>query len=91
MTKIRPLANRVLVEVQPIQEKTASGIIIPDTARQSVRTGTVIAVGPGTPDAPVSVEAGNTVLLGNNIGTTINVEGKDYLLVFETELYAILN
>ncbi len=91
MTKIRPLANRVLVDVQPVKEKTASGIIIPDTARQSVRTGTVIAVGPGTKDEPVSVEAGNTVLLGNNIGTTINVEGKDYLLVFESELYAILN
>lgn len=91
MTKIRPLANRVLIEVQPVKEKTASGIIIPDTARQSIREGKVVAAGPGTKDEAVSVKPGDTVLLGNNVGTTISDGGKDYLLVFESEIYAILN
>jgi chaperonin GroES len=90
MTKVKPLANRVLVEVQAVKQKTASGIIIPDTARQSAREGTVIAAGPGTIESPITVQPGDKVLLGPNVGTTINVEGKDYLLVFETELYAIL-
>jgi chaperonin GroES len=88
--KITPLADRVLVEPAPAEEKTASGIIIPDTAKEKPQKGVVIAVGPGKKDEPTTVKVGNTVLYGKYSGTEISVEGKDYLIMRESDIYAIV-
>ena len=71
---IRPLADRVLVEAAPAEERTASGIIIPDTAKEKPQRGTVIAVGNGKKDEPVTVKVGDQVLYGKYAGTEITVE-----------------
>jgi chaperonin GroES len=88
--KITPLADRVLVEPAPAEEKTASGIIIPDTAKEKPQKGVVIAVGPGKKDEPTTVKVGDTVLYGKYSGTEISVEGKDYLIMRESDIYAIV-
>ena len=87
---IKPLADRVLVEPAPAEEKTASGIIIPDTAKEKPQRGTVVAVGPGKKDEPTTVKAGDTVLYGKYAGTEINVEGTDYLIMRESDILAIV-
>ena len=69
---IKPLADRVLVESAPAEEKTASGIIIPDTAKEKPLQGTVIAVGPGKADEPMTLKEGDTVLYGQYSGTKLN-------------------
>lgn len=88
--KITPLADRVLVEPAPAEEKTASGIIIPDTAKEKPQRGVVIAVGPGKKDEPTTVKVGNNVLYGKYSGTEISVDGKDYLIMRESDIYAIV-
>ena len=87
---IRPLADRVLVEAAPAEERTASGIIIPDTAKEKPQRGTVIAVGNGKKDEPVTVKVGDQVLYGKYAGTEITVEGKEYLIMRESDIFAIL-
>lgn len=87
---IRPLADRVVVEPAAAEEKTASGIIIPDTAKEKPQRGTVVAVGPGKPDEPTTVKVGETVLYGKYAGTDINIEGKDYLIMRESDLLAVV-
>jgi chaperonin GroES len=87
---IKPLADRVLVEPAPAEEKTASGIIIPDTAKEKPQKGSIIAVGPGKKDEPTSVKVGDTVLYGKYSGTEITVDGKEYLIMRESDIYAIL-
>lgn len=87
---IKPLADRVLVEPAAAEEKTASGIIIPDTAKEKPQKGTIVAVGSGKKDEPLTVKAGDTVLYGKYSGTEINFEGKQYLIIKESEIYAIL-
>jgi len=87
---IRPLADRVLVEAAPAEERTASGIIIPDTAKEKPQRGTVIAVGNGKKDEPVTVKVGDQVLYGKYAGTEIMVEGKEYLIMRESDIFAIL-
>ena len=87
---IKPLADRVLVEPAPAEEKTASGIIIPDTAKEKPQRGTVVAVGPGKKDEPTSVSIGDTVLYGKYSGTEINIEGTDYLMMRESDILAIV-
>jgi chaperonin GroES len=87
---IRPLADRVLVEPAAAEEKTASGLIIPDTAKEKPQRGTVIAVGGGKKDEPLTVKEGDTVLYGKYAGTEITVEGKDYLIMRESDIFAIL-
>ena len=89
--KIKPLADRVLVEPAPAEEKTAGGIIIPDTAKEKPQRGTVVAVGKGKPDEPMTVKAGDSVLYGKYSGTEISVEGHDYLIMKESDIFAILN
>lgn len=76
---IKPLADRVLIEPAAAETTTASGIIIPDTAKEKPQRGTVVAVGPGTKDEPVTVKVGDTVLYGKYAGTELKLEGKDYL------------
>jgi len=87
---VKPLADRVLVEPLAAEQKTAGGIIIPDTAKEKPRKGTVIAVGEGKKDEPMTVKVGDTVLYGKYAGTEINVEGKDYLIMRESDIFAII-
>lgn len=87
---LKPLADRVLVEPAVAETKTAGGIIIPDTAKEKPMKGKVIAVGSGKPDEPMTVKAGDTVLYGKYAGTEIQVDGKDYLIMRESDIYAII-
>jgi len=88
--RIKPLADRVLVEAAQAEQKTAGGIIIPDTAKEKPQKGTVIAVGGGKKDEPMTVKAGDNVLYGKYAGTEINYEGKDYLIMKESDILAII-
>ena len=87
---IKPLADRVVVESAAAEEKTAGGIIIPDTAKEKPQRGTIIAVGNGKKDEPMTVKVGDKVLYGKYAGTEINVDGKDYLIMKESDIYAIV-
>lgn len=88
--KIKPLADRVVIQPDAAETKTAGGIIIPDTAKEKPQQGKVVAVGPGKPDEPTSVKVGETVLYGKYAGTEISVEGGDYLIMRESDLIAIV-
>ena len=88
--KIKPLADRVLVEPLEAETKTASGIIIPDTATEKPQKGNVVAVGAGTKENPISVKVGETVLYGKYSGTELKYEGKDYLIMKESDILAIV-
>ncbi len=87
---ITPLADRVLVEAAPAEEKTASGIIIPDTAKEKPQKGTVVAAGAGKKDEPMTVKEGDTVLYGKYSGTEITIDGNDYLIMRESDILAIV-
>ena len=87
---IQPLADRVLVEAAAAEEKTAGGIIIPDTAKEKPQKGKVVAVGNGKPDEPMTVKVGDAVLYGKYSGTDISVDGKDYLIMRESDIFAII-
>jgi chaperonin GroES len=87
---VKPLADRVIVEAAAAEEKTASGIIIPDTAKEKPQKGKVIAVGNGKKDEPLTVKVGDTVLYGKYAGTEINVEGKEFLIMRESDIFAIV-
>jgi len=87
---IKPLADRVLVEPQAAETKTASGIIIPDSAKEKPQQGKVVAVGNGTKDKPMTVKVGDTVLYGKYAGTELKLEGNDYLIMKESDIFAIL-
>ncbi len=87
---ITPLHDRVIVKAAPAEEKTAGGIIIPDTAKEKPQRGVVMAAGPGKKDEPMSVKAGNTVLYGKYAGTEIQIEGVEYLIMRESEILAIV-
>lgn len=89
--KVQPLADRVLVEAAPAEEKTAFGIIIPDTAKEKPQRGTVVAVGAGKKDEPLTVKVGDTVLYGKYSGTELTVEGGEYLIMRESDIYAIIS
>ena len=88
--KIKPLADRVVVEAAKAEEKTASGIYIPDTAKEKPQKGKVVAVGKGKPDEPMTVKVGDTVLYGKYSGTEINVDGTDVLIMRESDIFAIV-
>jgi chaperonin GroES len=88
--KFKPLADRVLVEPAPAEQKTASGIIIPDTAKEKPMRGTVVAAGNGKKDEPMTVKVGDTVLYGKYAGTELAVDGKDYLIMRESDIFCIL-
>jgi chaperonin GroES len=87
---IKPLADRVLVQPMAAETKTASGIIIPDTAKEKPQKGKVVAVGPGTSENAVTVKVGNTVLYGKFSGTELKLEGTDYLMMRESDILAII-
>jgi len=88
--KIKPLADRVLIEPMQAEEKTASGIIIPDTAKEKPQKGTVVAVGPGTTDEKMEVKKGDLALYGKYSGTEISVDGTDYLIMKQSDILAIV-
>ncbi len=85
----KPLADRVLVEPAPAEVKTASGIIIPDTAKEKPLKGTIVAAGTGKKDEPMTVKVGDEVLFGQYSGTEIKVDGKTYLIMRESDIYGI--
>jgi chaperonin GroES len=88
--KVRPLHDRVIVEPAPAEEKTQSGIIIPDTAKEKPQRGTIVAVGTGKKDEPMTVKAGDQVLYGKYAGTEIQIDGKDYLIMRESDIFAVI-
>jgi chaperonin GroES len=88
--KIKPLADRVLIEPAEAEQKTASGIIIPDTAKEKPQRGKVVAVGKGTKDHEMTVKVGDNVLYGKYSGTEINIDGTDYMIMKESDIYAII-
>lgn len=87
---VQPLADRVLVEPAAAEEKTAGGIIIPDTAKEKPMRGKVVAAGNGKKDEPMTVKVGDTVLYGKYAGTELSVDGKDYLIMRESDIFCIL-
>ncbi|WP_412983878.1 co-chaperone GroES [Pontimicrobium sp. IMCC45349] len=87
---IKPLADRVLIEPMQAETKTASGIIIPDNAKEKPQKGKVVAIGTGTKDEPLTVKNGDTVLYGKYAGTELKLEGKDYLIMRESDILAIV-
>lgn len=88
--KIQPLADRVLVEPMEAETTTASGIIIPDNAKEKPQKGKVIAIGNGKKDEPITVKVGDTVLYGKYSGTDLKLDGKDYLMMRESDILAII-
>ena len=87
---IKPLADRVLIGPKEAETKTASGIYIPDTAKEKPQQGTVLAAGPGKKDEPMEVKVGDQVLYGKYAGTEVTVEDKKYLIVKQSDILAIL-
>jgi|TARA_B100000401_G_C52684561_1_gene661416 chaperonin GroES len=87
---IKPLADRVLLEPMEAETKTASGIIIPDNAKEKPQKALVVAVGNGTKENPITVKVGDTVLYGKYSGTELKFEGKDYLIMSEKDILAIV-
>ena len=87
---ITPLADRVLVEPAAAEATTSSGIIIPDTAQEKPQKGTIVAIGSGKKDEPMTVKVGDTVLYGKYSGTELKLEGKDYLIMREVDILAII-
>jgi chaperonin GroES len=88
--KFTPLHDRVIVKPAQGEDKTAGGIIIPDTAKEKPQRGTVIAAGPGKKDEPVTVKSGDTVLYGKYAGTEIQVNGDNLLIMRESDIFAVL-
>ena len=87
---IRPLADRVVIEPKAAETQTASGLFIPDTAKEKPQQGTVVAAGPGKKDEPMEVKVGDVVIYGKYAGTEVAVDGKDYLIMKQSDILAIL-
>ena len=87
---IKPLADRVLVKPAPAEEKTVSGIIIPDTAKEKPLKGEVLATGNGTKDEEMVLKVGDTVLYGKYAGTEVELEGEKYLMMRQSDVLAVV-
>lgn len=87
---IKPLEDRVLVKPASVEEKTAGGIIIPDTAKEKPLQGTVLAVGDGTKDEEMVLKVNDTVLYGKYTGTEVELEGEKYLIMRQSDVLAVL-
>ena len=90
MSKIQPLADRVLVQPAAAEEKTIGGIIIPDSAKEKPLRGTVLAVGNGTKDEPMILKEGDQVLYGKYAGTELEFEGEKYLIIKQQDVLAVI-
>ena len=88
--KIQPLSDRVLVEPQEAETKTASGLYIPDSAKEKPQQGKVVAVGKGKKDHDMAVKVGDLVLYGKYSGSELKHEGSDYLIMREEDILAII-
>ena len=89
-TSIKPLEDRIVVKANEAEQKTASGLVIPDTAKEKPQKGTVVAVGNGKKDHSMTVKVGDTVLYGKYAGTELKLEGTDYLIMREDDILAII-
>ncbi len=87
---VKPLADRVLVLPDAAEEKTIGGIIIPDTAKEKPVRGEVVAAGNGTKDDPMTVKVGDKVLYGKYAGTELEVDGKKYLIMRQSDIFAVV-
>ena len=87
---IKPLADRVLIQPKEAETKTASGLYIPDTAKEKPTEGKVLAVGPGKKDEPMEVKVGDEVIYGKYSGTEVTVDDVKYLIVKQSDILAIL-
>ena len=87
---VKPLSDRIVVKPEPAEEKTASGIILPDTAQEKPQKGSVIAIGKGTKENPITVKVGDTVLYSKYGGTELKHEQEDYLIMKESDILAII-
>ena len=87
---IKPLEDRIVVKANEAEQKTASGLVIPDTAKEKPQRGVVVAAGTGKKDEPVTVKVGDTVLYGKYAGTEIQIEGQDLLIMRESDILAIV-
>lgn len=90
LVSFKPLADRVLVETAPAEEKTASGIFIPDSAKEKPLQGTIVAVGNGKKDEPMTVKVGDKVMYGQYSGQEISLDGKKYLIMKEADIFGII-
>ena len=90
-TKIKPLADRVLIKVSDAETTTASGIIIPENAQEKPQKGSVVAVGKGTKDNPTTVSVGDIVLYGKYAGTELKHDGEEFVIMKESDIFAIIN
>jgi chaperonin GroES len=88
--KIKPLADRVVIEAQPAETKTAGGIIIPDTAQEKPQKGKVMAIGTGTKDEEMKLKVGDVVLYGKYAGTEITLDKDKYLIMRQSDVLAVL-
>ena len=88
---VTPLADRVIIEPVAAEQKTAGGIIIPDSAKEKPLKGKVIAVGPGKKDEPMTVKTGDEVLYGQYAGTEVKLDGSTVLIMRESDINGILN
>ncbi|MCQ2154580.1 MAG: co-chaperone GroES [Bacteroidales bacterium] len=87
---IKPLADRVVIEPKEAETRTASGLYIPDNAKEKPQQGKVVAAGPGKKDEPMEVKTGDNVLYGKYAGTEVTVDGKDYVILKQSDILAIL-
>lgn len=87
---IKPLADRVLIKPTPAEEKTLSGIIIPDSAKEKPLRGTAIAVGNGTKDEEMVVKVNDVVMFGKYAGTEIELDGEKLLIMRQSDIFAIV-
>ena len=88
--KIKPLADRVVVQPQEAETKTASGLYIPDTAKEKPQRGKIMAVGSGKKDEPMELKEGDIVLYGKYAGTEINIDDQEYLIMRQSDVLAII-
>jgi len=88
--KLKPLADRVLVKQEKAETKTASGIIIPETAQEKTQSATVTAVGPGTEKEKMTVKVGDRVMYDKYAGTSVKIDGDDYLIVKMSDIIAVI-
>ena len=88
--QVTPLHDRVIVKPAAVEEKTAGGIIIPDTAKEKPQRGIIVAAGTGKKDEPMTVKVGDNVLYGKYAGTEITIEGQDLLIMRESDILAIV-
>ncbi len=87
---VQPLADRVIVEPAPVESITKTGLIIPDSAKQKPNKGTIVAIGTGKKDEPLTVKVGDSVLYGQFAGTEITVDEKQLLIMRESDIFAII-